>query len=426
MKRNARAWVFIAWAALILLLANFANAGQEVEFTYNGRVKHNGDPFDGAGYFKFALVDQAGQTTYWSNDSTSAEGGEPTGYVTSQVIDGFFNVAIGDTLAGMDPLIPTVFNEDERIYLRVWFSHDLGSPFQCLAPDRRVVNPALLGQQSFDEGITLYVDAENGDDSNNGLTTDTAKQSIQAAWNTIPGVVKHATTIQIADGVYREALELDSKTVVGGTTISFVGNVAQPELVRITGAEADAETTPVLECGLRLIDQDGIQISGVLIDYFQNSGISTSYSSVIVQNCKIMHVSKGIFAYNKSTIQMSNVEISAPLSGYETLIWGVTGRNFCYFTLDSCSISDFTHGIDVGNCCVIDKLYGCTINNCAMAIFTQANSICSFGAPSTTISNYTCGIRGTTNSSYTQCDEVTFDGSGTDYIVDSGGVVTGF
>ncbi|MBN1516387.1 hypothetical protein JXA32_07440 [Candidatus Sumerlaeota bacterium] len=108
-KRNAKALFFITWAALILLLANFAQATQEVEFNYNGRVKHDGAPFNGTGYFKFALVNQTGQTTYWSNDSASVAGSEPTGYIESQVVDGFFNVAIGDTLMGMDPLLPTRF-----------------------------------------------------------------------------------------------------------------------------------------------------------------------------------------------------------------------------------------------------------------------------------------------------------------------------
>ena len=42
--------------------------------SYQGVVYENGSPFSGAGYFKFAIVDGTGTTTYWSNDGTSSGG----------------------------------------------------------------------------------------------------------------------------------------------------------------------------------------------------------------------------------------------------------------------------------------------------------------------------------------------------------------
>ena len=45
---------------------------------YAGQVAVNGQPFDGQGLFKFALVNADGNTTYWSNDGTSANGSEPS------------------------------------------------------------------------------------------------------------------------------------------------------------------------------------------------------------------------------------------------------------------------------------------------------------------------------------------------------------
>ncbi|MBN1515808.1 right-handed parallel beta-helix repeat-containing protein [Candidatus Sumerlaeota bacterium] len=292
-QRNAKALFFITWAALILLLANFAQAAQEVEFNYNGRVKHNGTPFDGTGYFKFALVNQNGQTTFWSNDGTSAAGSEPSDYIASQVIDGFFNVAIGDTLTGMDPLIPTVFNEDERIYLRVWFCHELGGTFQRLNPDRRVVNPALLGQQSFDEDITLYVDAVNGDDANNGLTTDTAKQTIQAAVDLLPARINTNITIRIFPGVYRETVVLTGIAVSPFKSLLLLGDdewepasASDPE-ARITGADTDVSPVPVRDNCIYIENCSGVQIQGIAVDYANLDGLYCMNSStIIVTYCK--------------------------------------------------------------------------------------------------------------------------------------------
>jgi hypothetical protein len=98
----------------------------------------DGDAYDGTGYFKFAVVNAAGDTTYWSNDGTSAGGGEPTNAVQLVVTDGLFNVLLGDTtLGGMTQALGAdVFNGTER-YLRVWFSSD-GTTFTQLTPDRRI------------------------------------------------------------------------------------------------------------------------------------------------------------------------------------------------------------------------------------------------------------------------------------------------
>jgi hypothetical protein len=45
---------------------------------YQGRVVVGTTNFDGSGQFKFALVNAAGTTTYWSNDGTSVNGSQPT------------------------------------------------------------------------------------------------------------------------------------------------------------------------------------------------------------------------------------------------------------------------------------------------------------------------------------------------------------
>jgi hypothetical protein len=118
--------------------------------SYQGQVKVGGSPYNGSGYFKFAVVDEQATSSYWSNDGTSAGGGEPTDAVSLTVSGGLFNVLLGDTsVPGMtSPLYRWVFSDYER-YLRVWFSDD-DATFQQLSPDRRIaaVPYALQAEQA--------------------------------------------------------------------------------------------------------------------------------------------------------------------------------------------------------------------------------------------------------------------------------------
>ena len=104
---------------------------------YQGRVAVGAVNFDGSGQFKFALVNAAGTTTYWSNDGTSTAGSEPTAAVTLTVTKGLYSVLLGDaTLPNMTAIPATVFtNADVR--LRVWFN-DGTNGSQLLTPDQRI------------------------------------------------------------------------------------------------------------------------------------------------------------------------------------------------------------------------------------------------------------------------------------------------
>jgi hypothetical protein len=118
--------------------------------SYQGQVSVDGHPFSGTGYFKFAIIDPVGATSYWSNDGTSTAGGQPTHAETLPVANGLFNVLLGDAGLGMPPLTPDVFSAPNRM-LRVWFSQN-GSTFTLLAPDSPIASVpyALQAQQAVD------------------------------------------------------------------------------------------------------------------------------------------------------------------------------------------------------------------------------------------------------------------------------------
>jgi hypothetical protein len=110
---------------------------------YQGVVKVDGVQYNGNGYFKFAIINSDGSTTFWSNDNTSSGGSEPSAAVMLPVNYGLFNVLLGDTnLVGMtQPLDETAFGDTET-RLRVWFSSNPAGPFIQLSPDQRVTSVA--------------------------------------------------------------------------------------------------------------------------------------------------------------------------------------------------------------------------------------------------------------------------------------------
>ena len=130
----------LATALVLAITSTALHAQVPGILNYQGRVAVGSPPvnFDGSGAFKFALVDAAGTTTYWSNDGTSTAGSQPTAAVSLPVAKGLYSVLLGDTTlgAGMSVIPPSVFaNTDVR--LRVWFN-DGTNGSQLLTPDQRI------------------------------------------------------------------------------------------------------------------------------------------------------------------------------------------------------------------------------------------------------------------------------------------------
>jgi hypothetical protein len=131
---------------------------------YQGSVKATGGmPYDGNGYFKFAIVDMAGTTSYWSNDSTSAVGSEPTASVEVAVSNGLFSVKLGDvSITNMTTdLSGTVF-DNTSTYIRTWFSDD-DATFSQLSPDQQIVSTGhAIHAQSAETAVSKTGDTMTG------------------------------------------------------------------------------------------------------------------------------------------------------------------------------------------------------------------------------------------------------------------------
>jgi hypothetical protein len=137
--------------ALFLMLVEASARSEEIPLMipHTGTIAVGGTPFNGNGQFKFAIINGhadcnasppgAGCAAYWSNDSTSTNGNEPTSGVTVSVNGGVFSIKLGDTaLTNMQSIPINVFNHTTT-YLRVWFNDGV-TGFQQLSPDRQLVS----------------------------------------------------------------------------------------------------------------------------------------------------------------------------------------------------------------------------------------------------------------------------------------------
>ena len=200
-----------------------AAAGAPAAVSYQGQVTVGGSPFTGAGDFKFAIVNAAGDTSYWSNDGTSTIGDEPAKPVTLAVSSGFFNVLLGDTtLQNMTELPASAFVGTDR-WLAVWFSSD-STTFVRLSPDRRIAAaPYALQAQEAANADTL-----DGQDSS----------AYQAR---VSGACAAGSAVRVIDASGAVTCEADDNTTysagagltLAGTTFSANMSVVQ---ARVGGA----------------------------------------------------------------------------------------------------------------------------------------------------------------------------------------------
>jgi hypothetical protein len=143
-------------AGAALLASHLSAQVPPQQINYQGRVVVGGVNFNGPGQFKFALVGPGGTPSFWSNNSTSVNGSEPTVAVSLTVANGLYSVALGDTtLAGMTAPIPASVFDNADVRLRVWFNDGVNGS-QLLTPDQRItsVGYAMMSANVRDGAIT--------------------------------------------------------------------------------------------------------------------------------------------------------------------------------------------------------------------------------------------------------------------------------
>ncbi len=156
--------IFLIGVCGLMVLVGYVYADIPHMINYQGVVEVDGVRFDGTGYFKFAIVNAAGDVTYWSNDGTSIAGSEPTDAVSLSVSEGRFSVQLGDTsLPNMTQGIPLNVFDTVETYVRVWFDDGVNGS-QQLSPDSRLKSTPY--SYKADDAQTL-----NGQQSSSFITS---------------------------------------------------------------------------------------------------------------------------------------------------------------------------------------------------------------------------------------------------------------
>ena len=152
-RASSRILITLIFAGLILLPMSGisegfyvrSSAGAPSIVSYQGFILEDGVPYEGIGYFRFAIVNSDGGQT-WSNSLNPVS-------IPLDVHEGYFSVMLGDTdITGMSMLSAEVF-EDPISFLRVFFSPD-DITFTQL-PDQQIASVPFALQAEEAENASL-------------------------------------------------------------------------------------------------------------------------------------------------------------------------------------------------------------------------------------------------------------------------------
>lgn len=212
---------------------------------YQGYVEVGGRPYHGKGYFKFSVVNQQGNVTYWANDGSVS--GQPNASVPLDVTQGYFTVLLGHTeLNGMSKtMTPQVFAGPGR-YLKVWFATASSSTFVQLGPIPIGASPYALNAETLD-----------GKDSSQFAGTDHLHDSRyytqDALKNTGQGAQVHWSNLRYLPSGFADGVDHDTR-YSAGLGLTLVGTTFSADTSRI---QSRVGSTCPSDYAIREIKADG-------------------------------------------------------------------------------------------------------------------------------------------------------------------------
>ena len=117
---------FIILATMLLTGTVPAMADDNIILRYEGQIKVAGKPFSGPGYFFFSLKNSQGEL-FWTSGDFPFRGTTnlPAGVVRQSVLDGSYEVHLGDTSLGFPPLKSAGILAAKTPVLEIWFNDGL-------------------------------------------------------------------------------------------------------------------------------------------------------------------------------------------------------------------------------------------------------------------------------------------------------------
>lgn len=288
-------------------------------FNYQGRVMVQGWPYTGTGRMKVAILATSGTTVFslWSNDGSSIGGSEPSGSFGVNTTSGVFDVMIGDTSAGMASLPAVLFNRDDELKVRVWFN-DGAHGYQQLTPDRRLTNPRRYGLTCVTAPLTVYVNASDGHDYDNGLTTDTAKRTVQCAIDMLPRSIYATTTVKLAPGAYAPFTVNGFNDVHG--LLDIVGDPTHdPTALGSLNVTVTGTAAPWVS-GIVINRCNNVRLTGILSqNFWSDFEISGGSTGITILRCKATNAPSwaGFYITNHSSVNFDHSYASGCGRGYD-------------------------------------------------------------------------------------------------------------
>lgn len=176
---------------------------------------------------------------------------------------------------------------------------------------------------------TFYVDAKNGDDNNNGLSSSQAFKTIGAAMDLVKNKkLAKASKIEIASGTYNENIYIEGNSGAGILTLTFAANVIINGFISVTGCSnmislVGTKTT---------INQTEDTVNYVIGANFTKHLRITGFN--INARAKTQH---GVLAYRGSTISLKESSVNNVIN---TTAAAITAYENSMIYVDNCTGSN--------------------------------------------------------------------------------------
>jgi hypothetical protein len=301
-------------ALIALAVTSLVSAADPPErMNYQGVLRNSADvPLDGSFPMAFRFFDAL---TAGNEILVDAHGA-----VT--VSGGLFNVQLGSgsVTDGSGPgtfaTLTAVFAEHAELYLEVEVDGETLSPRTPVAAAGYALNARKVrGKELVSDGpLELYVDnsvtgcgGAGCSDSNDGLSPETAKQTIQAAVNAIPVVLNGTVTVYIATGTYAEEVFVSDRTRTGLFPIILAGSGRNNVTLQGSGSGVG-----IIATDLRVV------VAAMTIDNYEGGLVALGGGYLNLVACRISnHTDRGVNATQGSFVEIEDCEFDGNPTGIE-------------------------------------------------------------------------------------------------------------
>jgi len=185
------------------------------------------------------------------------------------------------------------------------------------------------------EYINYYVDATNGNDLNNGLSSESSFATIRKAIDSLPKNIRSVININLAKGTYSEDVEL--RGFFGDGTIRIKGDSVISDAVSINSFLAVGCTIKILIIGCNFTNTSGIKAnifyslyvsfeSCKFVETSNNAGLNFEASIGRVVMCTISNQSNGIQSFIGSNVFSSTNSGTGNSVGLAASESGIIGK----------------------------------------------------------------------------------------------------